>query len=130
MGFLSFAGKIAVTAVAGPLLGPAVIPIGALAWSGSRAIEEACDDDDVKKVFGFIGDCGRDSFTGGAVGAVGGALAASSSKAAQFGAEVIEETENIAFHFCLQRDRDGLTRHISHKGVGIDYQEGCRVCEA
>ncbi|CAI2190774.1 12950_t:CDS:1 [Funneliformis geosporum] len=68
MGFWSFVGKVAVSTVAGIALGPAAIPVGASVWGGSEIVRRNCDDEDVKEVFGFISDCGRDTLTGGTIG--------------------------------------------------------------
>src|SRR6185437_451353 len=70
MGFWSFIGKTVATVATGVVLGPAAIPVGAAVWATNKVVQETCDDEDVKKVFGTIGDIGG----GVALGAVGGEI--------------------------------------------------------
>ncbi|CAG8477012.1 4373_t:CDS:2 [Dentiscutata erythropus] len=68
MGFWEFVSKIVITTTAGIILGPAAIPVGAAVWGTSEIIKQNSENKDVRGVFGFISDCGRETFTGEALG--------------------------------------------------------------
>lgn len=70
-GFWSWASKVVITTTAGIVLGPAAIPVGAAVWGTSKGLEKLAEldgDEDAKKVFGYIGDCGKGTLIGGGVG--------------------------------------------------------------
>ena len=76
-GWGEWISKFAITTAVGIILGPAAIPAGAAVWGASAGLEKLAEsrgDEEVKKVFGFISDCGRDVFIGGAAGATVGRL--------------------------------------------------------
>ncbi|CAG8581213.1 5070_t:CDS:1, partial [Dentiscutata heterogama] len=68
MGFWEFVSKVVITTTVGIILGPAAIPVGAAVWGTSEIIKQNSDNKDVRGVFGFISDCGRETFTGEVIG--------------------------------------------------------------
>lgn len=141
-GFWSWAGKVAITTTAGIVLGPAAIPVGAAVWGGSKIAEECCDDEDAKKVFGYIADCGSGTFTGGVVGvaAQGVGAVAGFEKFAGLGKNTgnciasakhgIKVAGTIEFWTSKGFEAKDAAWHVSHKLAGINYDSDCAVCKS
>lgn len=141
-GFWSWASKVAITTTAGIVLGPAAIPVGAAVWGGSKIAEECCDDEDAKKVFGYIADCGSGTFTGGVVGvaAQGVGAVAGFEKFAGLGKNAgnciasakhgIKVAGTIEFWTSKGFEVKDATWHVSHKLAGINYDSDCAVCKS
>lgn len=80
-GFGEWLLKTTVVVGGGFFLGPIpAIIVGGVTAGTAKVIEENCDNEGAKKIFGFISDCGTGIATGGVVGGlvqgVGGVLAA------------------------------------------------------
>lgn len=156
MGFWEFVGKTAATIATGIVLGPAAIPVGAAVWGVNKVVQETCDDEDVKKIFGTLGDIG----CGVALGSIGGEILGAAaegigSQAAREiarnggrmtnGAKVLMRTEKVVSvlgEACeayqdAKDDYDNyykpiaeLIKHQEHRRKGIKYQYDCEVCNA
>jgi len=141
-GFGEWLLKVAIVTVAGPILGPAAIPIGAAVWGTSELIVNNTDDESLKTVFGHVSDVGKGTFTGGCLGvaAKGVGAVAGFNKAAGLGKNCVGSF-NSAVHgikvagtieFWTGKGfeaKDALS-HLDHKQNGIEYKVGCKVCES
>ncbi|CAG8448242.1 17409_t:CDS:2 [Dentiscutata erythropus] len=110
MGFWEFVAKTTATIATGIVLGPAAIPVGAAVWATNKVVKETCDDEDVKKIFGTLGDIGGNA----ALGAVTDIT--------------INELYGQAYT-CIEVRAD-IEKHLYHKAQGINYQRDCKVCTA
>lgn len=152
-GFGEWLAKVAITTTAGIVLGPAAIPVGAAVWGASTIAKECCDNEEDKKVFGFISDCGGGVAVGGVLGGAVDLAVSSTTKAIGHqaareiashgrqmtnGAKVLINTGRVVktgkkiydFYDDYGQPTWELIQHQRHKDRGIDYDSNCEVCIA
>jgi len=144
-GFGSWLAKVAIVTVAGPILGPAAIPVGLAVWGGGKVAavvaDEVFESEDAKKVFEFVSDCGVGTFTGGVIGAAakGVGAVAGFEKVAGLGKNCgtciasakhgIKVAGTIEFWTGKGFEVKDALKHMKHWLDGINYETGCVICE-
>lgn len=87
LGWTGWIVKTAINIGVGFVWGPVAVPLGLTVWVGDKLIQNISDNDDVKKVSGFIGDVGFDAFlgviTGGVAEVIGESIGASAKETAK-----------------------------------------------